>query len=302
MAIPLDPGPDDRAALAFADLASAFEAGLTPQFLGVVPGSDGPAAIDALLAARDVTPLPGEREVLAAAWDAGRIGEGLRHRSQVREQRAASRRDVRRALAYPALLLALALPISGLVALATGSPVVILVLAVLLVAAVAGVWLARAMAGGSDAVLRLPGIGPLAAELAELPYLEVLHGLYASGVPLLTAHPRALAVCRLPDLHARLRQADQILQQNQPLVQALNAAQALHPETRSLLALGEQAGGLEDALHRALRRRSEATTRRAQALARILAGVAYALAVLVVIAMAFSFYSSYFGALRSLGR
>jgi type II secretory pathway component PulF len=168
--------------------------------------------------------------------------------------------------------------------------------AALLLAAL--VWLSLAMARGSDLLLRLPLFREVMLDLAELPYLEVLHGLYASGVPMLKAHPRAVAACRLPDLHRRLQTADAVLQRNQPLTAALVQAGALHPETRTLLSNAERSGDLEDALRRSLARRSDVATRGTQRLARLLGTVVYVFAVAVVVSLVFSFYSSYFAAIR----
>src|SRR5688572_13379066 len=72
MPLDIDPRPHERAALAFEDLASALDAGLTPQDLGAPPGADGTTILEALLRDRAVQPTTSEVEILAAAWEAGR--------------------------------------------------------------------------------------------------------------------------------------------------------------------------------------------------------------------------------------
>jgi type II secretory pathway component PulF len=294
VAIDIDPRPHERAALAFEDLASALDAGLSPTSLGAPPGADGTASMEAILRARGVRPTDAEIEILAAAWDAGRAGDGLRRRALMRRQRAERIRTIGAALRYPMLLIAVSVLAAFLAGTATGKTwlgITVATIAGLVVAAliVAGIAFAR----GSDALLRLPMVRNVVLDLAELPYLEVLHGLYASGVPLLKAHPRAVATCRQQELRRRLDLADAVLQRNQPLGAALAESQALNNETRSLLTNGERSGDLEDALRRSLDRRSDVATRGAQRLARLVGTVVYVLAVAVVISVAFTFWSSY---------
>jgi len=294
----IDPRPHDRAALAFEDIASALDAGLSPVSLGAPPGADGTVSMEAILQARRVQPTPAEIEMLAAAWDAGRAGDGLRRRALMRRQRAERLRTVLSGIRYPLVLLVCSVVAGFLVAPAIGRPGLGFVIAAAAGLLLTGlVWLAIALARGSDALLRLPLLREVALDLAELPYLEVLHGLYASGVPMLKAHPRAVSVCRLHDLRRRLDAADAVLQNNQPLSMALAQTGALHPETRSLLTIGERSGDLEDALRRSLARRSEVATRGTQRLARLLGSTVYVLAMALVIGLVFSFWSSYYGAL-----
>lgn len=286
-----------------ADLASAFDAGLTPADLGALPGQEGREVLARLLAERGVRVPPLELEVLTAAWDAGRIAEGLRRRSRIREQRAQLCRDVLTGIRYPVLLMLVALPVAALVGMVAGDARIVTVAAGALVLGVAaGTWLGLALRRGSNGLLRLPLLGPLLRDLAELPYLEVLHGLYAAGVPILTAHARAVAACPQPAVRADLERADRILHANQPLAVALGQAGALHAETRSLVAVGERAGGLEEALARALERRSQVAARSAARAARVLGTALYILAAASVLLLAVRFYSAYFANLRAMMR
>ena len=79
------------------------------------------------------------------------------------------------------------------------------------------------------------------------------------------------------------------------------AGGGVHQETLQLITNGEHSGSLEEALLRALRRRQEVGARHMAALAKGLTMLVYALACAVAIYVVFSFYSSYFGALRAIG-
>lgn len=303
MPIDLDPRPHDRAALAFEDLASALDAGLTPQSLGAPPGADGTTILQSLLRDRSVRPTTSEVEILAAAWEAGRAVDGLRRRAIMRRQRAERLRAVLTAVRYPMVLIGLAVPVAILVGTAFGKAWITFAVASAAGLLLAGlVWLGVAITRGSPFLLRVPLLRQVMLDLAELSYLEVLHGLYASGVPLLKAHPRAVAACRIPDLRQRLLAADAVLQRNQPLATALAEASALHPETRTLITNGERSGDLEDALRRALTRRSEVAARGTQRLARLLGTLVFVFVVVVVVSLVFTFYSGYFAAIRGAGR
>ena len=99
----------------------------------------------------------------------------------------------------------------------------------------------------------------------------------------------------------RLRVADSVLQGGRSLTESLAQALALQPETRSLLATGEQAGQLEDALRRALARRRDVVSRSIAAVARRAGILAYAIAALAVAAIFLTFWTSYFARL-GIGR
>ena len=142
-------------------------------------------------------------------------------------------------------------------------------------------------------------LGRIASALGELPYLETLHALYAAGVPLAQAHTAAVAAVPLVSLQRRLQVADRVLQSGRSLTESLAQALALHTETRSLLATGEHAGQLEDALQRSLVRRRDVAARDIATNARRLGSAAYLLAVIFVIAIVFTFYLKLYG---NLGR
>ena len=76
----------------------------------------------------------------------------------------------------------------------------------------------------------------------------------------------------------------------------------LDAETRALLATGEQAGELEDALERALVRRTEMAEMLLQRAARTAGTIAYVSAAIGVVVIAVQFYTSYYGPLFAMLR
>jgi type II secretory pathway component PulF len=299
------PQKDDRAALEFEDLASQLDAGLSPAQVGG-DAADGEQLVHGILARRRIDLDPTEAAVLTAAWRAGRTSASLRHLAAQRRQRADGARILLRGFRYPLALTGMALVTSFAAGGIAGRSLFITVLAAVIGIAVLLRLGITGLARGREPWVSLPFLRGFARALAEVPYLEVLHGLYASGVPLLRAHPLAVAACPVVAVQRDLQQADQLLQQGQPLAKALGAVAVdgggVHRETLQLIASGEPSGSLEEALLRALRRRQEVGARHMAGLAKGLSMLVYVLACAVAITVVFSFYSSYFGALRAIGR
>jgi len=292
-------GKDERAAMQFEDLASALDAGLPLAKLGADPRA-GERSVQAALEARGVRLTVSEDAVLTAAFQAGRLGPALRGRGAQRRQRAQFSRDVLASLRYPVFLLAAALMISLVVGTVIGHnwlPVAVLGG----LAAIGGllVWGHRGLRTGGRKWLEVPWFGPLAAASGELPYLETLHALYASGVPLVEAHTTATATVPIAEVRLRLRAAGATLREGSTLTDALADATALHSETRELLASGEASGQLESALDRALNRRREVTLRQIRSTIRWFGAAIYGLAILAAVYVIFDFYLGYIGLLNS---
>ncbi|MBK8101249.1 MAG: type II secretion system F family protein [Planctomycetes bacterium] len=289
------PAREERAALQLDDLASALDAGLTPEQIGAHAALGDHAIVD-LLHRRGVAIDTTETRILTAAWQSGRIAPALKARAERRRQRAANLRVVFAGLRYPLLLLIVSLFSATLTWFLTKAwwlPVS--VAAVLVVGALALRSIHAALSSGDSLAARLPVLGSLARQRAELPYLEMLHGLYASGVPLLAAHPQAVAAVAHPGLRAELQSADACLQSNRPLVEALRAAPLLSTETKDLVATGERTGNLEEALERALRRRSDVVARDAATAARWGGAIAYGLVAIFVAWLCLSILSETVG-------
>lgn len=292
-------GAHEAAALQFEDVASALEAGLPLQTLGGDPAA-GDRVLHHLLARRRISLTPTEATVLEHAWRAGTATQALRARAVARRQRAEFVRALWAGLRYPLLLLTMVTALSFLLASSWGPR---LVASLVLAAVVAAGFLVRnSLRGGAPWVAELPGLGPTLREAGELPFLETLHALYGAGVPLLQAHTAALATVAVPAVRDRLAVADRILQQGRPLHEALQTAVALHAESRQLLATGERAGQLEDALQRALVRRRDVVSRRVLLQGRWVGHTIYALAALAVAWFVLDFWSNHYRALTRLRR
>ena len=282
----------DAAALQFDDLASALEAGLPLSALGG-DAAAGDRVVHEILRRRGVRLDPLEEAVLLHTWRAGTTAAALRARAQERRLRAEFARTMWAGLRYPVVLLAVVLLMSGLLAPVFGFTMLLGASTLVAVLLGGSLWLRGALRRGDAILMAVPVLGRVLQELAETPYLETLHALYGAGVPLLAAHRTAVDTVRFATVRDRLRIADGILHGGTSLREALAQSASLHPETRSLLATGEQAGQLEDALRRALLRRREVGARDLANLARRAGQALYALAALAVILFLIHFYSGY---------
>lgn len=302
MLLRLSPRRDDAAALACEDLASGLDAGLGPSQLGGDAAS-GEQVVRGMLAARGVRVEPAEDLVLAAAWRSGTAPRALRALAAARRHRAGFARTVALRLAYPLLLIATAVLASAVSAWSLGNTSLLVTVLLLTGAGAAFGWFGlRGIARGSPGWLRLPLVRAWARDLAEVPYLQVLHGLYGSGVPLRDAHREAAAAYGLGGGRQRLLAADRVLQSGQPLADALASDPVLHEETRHLLANGERTGGLEEALQCALDRRRAVAAQRTELLARAVGVCVYGFAAAIAIYVIFSFYGTLYGGLSGRRR
>jgi type II secretory pathway component PulF len=284
---------DERAAMQMEDLAAALEAGLKPADLGGDPGH-GDGVVTAILQQRGVRTTRTEQLILAAGWRAGRIGAMLRGRAAQRQQRAEVGRTVWSGLRYPVFLIVFASCASVILAPALKNYwMPVLALAVWLLLMGAGLALLHAWRTGGEAWLRLPILGPLLQCAGELPYLETLHGLYASGIAVPAAHLDATRTVPIGAVRRRLEVVTRLLQEHGGgLAEALARAVALHPETRSLLQTGELAGQLEETLERILQRRRQFFARSLADAARWLGVLMYGLAAAFCISYVAWVYSS----------
>lgn len=290
---------DERAALHFTDLAGALDAGLPLAAIGGDPAA-GDRAVHAALTTRGVRLTATEDLSLLHGWKAGKAAAALRACAEARSERAAFARSLVAGLRYPLFLAVMLLLASIATSEFIGPAPAITLVAIYAGIAALLVAVRRAARTGEAWPRRLPFAAGLLDGAAEIPYLETLHSLYGSGVPLLQAS--AAAVATTPAGHAaeRLRIADRVLQQGRPLAEALTTAMALHQETRALLQTGEAAGQLEDALGRALRRRREVHGRAMAGLAKTAGHVAYAAAIVGVLWIVVTFYGAYYGQLAAL--
>jgi len=292
---------DEQAALVFSDLASALDAGLP---LSAVGGADagGDDVLVQLCLGRGIRLRPTERLALVAGWKSGSGAAALRGRAAARRRRAAFLRAAIGAVTYPAVLFLLLL-VASFATMAIVGPAVAIVLAVLYAGVGAAlVLMSRKLGRGDASLASYPVVGGVVREMQELPYLEGLHALYSAGVPIVDAHRAATATVKMQGLRAQLGLAQKMLDQGKPLHDALQATASLSQETRTLLATGERAGELEDALDRALARRAEMAERRLQTAARALGAIAYGVAVVGVAAIVILFYTNYYAPILGMMR
>ncbi|MBX3463312.1 MAG: type II secretion system F family protein [Planctomycetes bacterium] len=286
---------DERAALEFDELASTLDAGLPLATLGG-RGEHGDRVVHVILQQRGVDLSPSDDVVLQAAWRSGRIGPALRARAGQRRQRAELRRQMLLGLAYPAALYTMAIVAAFATAPILGHHGFAIALLVLLAALVAATLvLVRGLRTGGERWNRLPWVGRMATDLAEIPYLEVLQALYGAGVPVVEAHAGAVAAVPNAAVRQRLTVAGRVLGSGRTLGEALAESLALHAETRTLLANGERAGQLEESLHRALERRRDTAQRQVRRLGRSITLGIYAVAALTAVLLIFQFYSRLYG-------
>ncbi len=292
---------DERAAQVFEDLASALDAGLPLETLGADP-TKGDQTLAALCADRGVALRGTEGLALEAGWRSGNASGTLRKRAASRRRRHEFVRAVQAAAAYPALLFVLLL-LASVATMSFVGPTIAITLGLTYAAGCFGVVvLARKLGRGDASLESYPAVGPVVRELRELPYLEAMHALYGAGVPVVDAHRTATATVHMQGLRAQLGVAQRLLEEGRSLREALETSASLSPESRTLLATGEQAGELEDALQRAVTRRAEMARRRLETAARTLGAVAYAIAAVGVALLAVTFYLNYYGPLLDMLR
>jgi hypothetical protein len=202
---------DERAALQFDEVASMLDAGLPLGSIGG-GGEHGDRVVHAILSQRGVKLTPSDDTVLLAAWRAGRIGPALRARAEQRRQQAALHRRLLLGLAYPSALFAMTIVAGIVTAPIVGHYYFPIGLSVLLLAVVAtALVVQRGLQRGDERWNQLPVIGPIARDVAEIPYLEVLQALYGAGVPLLEAHASATAAVPNHGVQQRLGVAGRVL-------------------------------------------------------------------------------------------
>ena len=299
MLLRLQPKRDERAALAFLDLASALDAGLPAATFGGDP-KDGDDMVALALQRRGAALDPTDDIVLRAAWRAGRPSEALRRLAAQRQQRAEFARPVLAGFLYPIALVSVAFVVSLIAARigVTWLPWVVGLLIVAIAAMLA--FVIGELRTGGRRLQRVPVFGAFLRDLGEVPYLDVLHACHASGVPLLKAHQEAVAACPVHSVRERLLVADALVQQGRPIAESLAQAIAVCSETQTMLATGEQTGTLEDALRRAAQRRRDTAQRGATQIGKGLAVGIYVVGLGVAALTVVSFYAGYGALLRGL--
>ncbi|MCU0910464.1 MAG: type II secretion system F family protein [Rhodobacteraceae bacterium] len=240
--------------------------------------------------------------LVAVGEAANRLPETVSRAAELLSAELKLSRELRAALIYPVILLAMSALVLGVVvfylaptllpvfasagaeppvfltflaglgtALSGGWPAVLAALAALILAA-------RAFRGTlsrtvSGAFLRLPMTGPYLRKRETLRAFQALHLMIDSGAPL----PRAIAAAReavaLPAFRATLREAEDRVVAGCTLGDALDAADLIDPMALALLRAGEESDRLAPTLAAASRTLAEDTARTLAQAVRVLTPV-----------------------------
>jgi general secretion pathway protein F len=248
--------------------------------LHVLSGESLPSAMSRY--PRTFTPL--YRGLIAAGTETGRLPEVLARLADYLDARLALRQKFTVALIYPALVTVVAIAVIAVLVTYVVPQVVsvyqqsrqTLPLLTQGLIAVSGffratgwLWLAiatlaviamsmalrreRPRARIHAAVLRLPGVGRLAASLDTARYASTLAILVGSGAPLLRSLDAASDVVRMIPLVRAARAAGALVREGVSLSRALKEQRAFPPVLIHLIANGEQSGALAPMLERAAR-------------------------------------------------
>ena len=244
----------------------------------VVAGESLPAALSRF--PRTFTPL--YRGLIAAGTETGRLSEVLARLAEYLDARLALRQKFVTALIYPVLVTLIAIGVIAVlvtyvvpqvVAVYQQSRQTLPLLTQALIAtsaffrATGALWLTafvaavvafavarrreRVRAKIDAMLLRVPGIGRLAAGLDTARYASTLAILVGSGAPLLRSLDAAADVVRMIPLSSAARRASVLVREGVSLSRALKEQKAFPPVLIHLIANGEQSGALAPMLVRA---------------------------------------------------
>jgi len=222
------------------------------------------------------------RGLIAAGTETGRLSEVLARLAEYLDARLALRQKFTVALIYPALVTLIAVAVIAILVTYVVPQVVsvyqqsrqtlpLLTQALIAVSdffrATGGIWLAAAVAASvalaaalkrepsrvrlHAALLRVPGVGRLAASLDTARYASTLAILVGSGAPLLRSLDAATDVVRMIPLARAARAAGALVREGVSLSRALKEQKAFPPVLIHLIANGEHSGALAPMLERA---------------------------------------------------
>jgi len=248
--------------------------------------SDGLAAHAAIFPAL-------HRELIRIGEKSGTVDRQLSHLATHLEQLAAVRREIWGHLAYPLMVLHLAIVLVPLPPLLLTQGVggylrVVIGTLMALYAVAALFWfLARQLSRSRAAsvmvdklVLAVPAVGKIHLDLALMRFFAALRALLDAGVVILEALPRAGAASGSAALAETSRDAVPRLQRSEPLSTAL--AGVLPPTAISMIATGQESGKLDEMLAHLEQHFLDESRRRMRSLAHWLPKLIYAGVVLWV--------------------
>ena len=222
------------------------------------------------------------RGLVAAGTETGRLPEVLARLADYLDARLALRQKFTVALIYPALVTLVALAVIAILVTYVVPQVVsvyqqsrqtlppltqaliavsaffratgwlwLIAAALALFAFVAAMRREASRARIHAALLRVPGVGRLAASLDTARYASTLAILVGSGAPLLRSLDAATEVVRMIPLARAARAAGALVREGVSLSRALKEQKAFPPVLLHLIASGEQSGALAPMLERA---------------------------------------------------
>ncbi len=248
------------------------------------------------------SPIP---VLVRAGEDSGRLEPILDRLSHQLHEAILRRKRFLSRLAYPTLLVHLAIFVRHLTQLGQGNAAFLwgvsrdyLILYALTAGAVFAFFRLRSDQRWSRRFDGIPLWGTMRVQRSRRDFLEVLSALYGAGVGLRSAYERAvssLSSVRRPAYEPGAKS----LADGRPFAEALEAAGWPEDQLRSI-ASGEIAGRLEESIDHLRVRLDETVARLADRLAAGLARAIWLLAVLYVVTFIVGFYLDYFAALSAL--
>jgi general secretion pathway protein F len=272
--------PLDQALVAVAEQADVAHVAKLVQAIRthVMAGESLPAALSRF--PRTFTPL--YRGLIGAGTETGRLPEVLARLADYLDARLALRQKFVVAMIYPALVTVVALGVIAVLVTSVVPQVVSVyqqsrqtlpLLTQALIAtsaffrATGWLWLTLVAVAGAvlalawrrehtrarlhETLLRVPGVGRLAASLDTARYASTLAILVGSGAPLLRALDAATAVVRMIPLARAAQAAGALVREGVSLSRALKEQRTFPPVLIHLIANGEQSGALAPMLERA---------------------------------------------------
>jgi general secretion pathway protein F len=272
--------PLDQALVAVAEQADVAHVAKLVQAIRthVMAGESLPAALSRF--PRTFTPL--YRGLIGAGTETGRLPEVLARLADYLDARLALRQKFVVAMIYPALVTVVALGVIAVLVTYVVPQVVSVyqqsrqtlpLLTQALIAtsaffrATGWLWLTLVAVAGAvlalawrrehtrarlhETLLRVPGVGRLAASLDTARYASTLAILVGSGAPLLRALDAATAVVRMIPLARAAQAAGALVREGVSLSRALKEQRTFPPVLIHLIANGEQSGALAPMLERA---------------------------------------------------
>ncbi|MGE5309139.1 MAG: type II secretion system F family protein [Deltaproteobacteria bacterium] len=248
--------------------------------------------------------------VVKAGEKSGKLADALSMISSQLERNYSDLLKLSVGLAYPALLLVIALlvmPLLPVKSCAMGgcfartlSAVFFLGIAAAAAAAVLRKPGPRLKAALQSAALSLPLFGRLLRQFAVTRFTRALQSLCAAGVPIMTAWRLAAEASGNEPVARDLLQGLALIEQGGTIASALTRARVFPPYMAGMIATGEKSGSIVKALDTAAAFCEKENEAAIGILVKTVPIIVYILVACVVGSMIISYYSSYFNSILSI--